>query len=494
MVDDFKRRPLASLHSADLAERGPQVLDSALDSALDAALDPALDPAVRPPEDHVTRLRDLMARIDAGETTLAAQADELRRLLAAVAQARGDAPQALQHEVAQPSAQNGAQNNTQNSTQNSSANDIFDRIASGRSEVLKLRRSARLASPSGVSGTPQTRSGQHRDDARHHLGKQAMMGVGLIAIIAAIPAGLALLQNTLNEDTVRAPAPSQFVLARPATELPPGPASAFSSRQPNQNQDRRPGTLAIAADVPGPNPQTGQPVSLGPGPDTVRPSSLATAEPTAAPTAAPVPVAPPSTPATASTMASTTAQDGLQGDIAALAARAEAGDIRAQYDLGLHYLRGTRIARNDGRAAIWLTRAAEAGLTDAQYNLAVLYNQGQGVDEDSGAANRWFRQAADQGHARAQYALGVARSQGKTLPQDHTRATEWFNLAADQGLGEAMYALAVYAEQGLGQPADLENALAWYRLAGEYGVADAGPIAEEIAQHLDTLAASPLTR
>ncbi|MDA9060739.1 sel1 repeat family protein, partial [Planktomarina temperata] len=48
---------------------------------------------------------------------------------------------------------------------------------------------------------------------------------------------------------------------------------------------------------------------------------------------------------------------------------------------------------------------AEAGNVVAQYNLGVMYDNGYGVPQDYAEAVKWYRLAAEQGYDSAQYNL-----------------------------------------------------------------------------------------
>lgn len=56
------------------------------------------------------------------------------------------------------------------------------------------------------------------------------------------------------------------------------------------------------------------------------------------------------------------------------------GDAKAQYNLGVLYLKGKGVPQNDKEAAILFRRAADKGNTDAQCNLGALYLSGKGVE------------------------------------------------------------------------------------------------------------------
>jgi hypothetical protein len=84
----------------------------------------------------------------------------------------------------------------------------------------------------------------------------------------------------------------------------------------------------------------------------------------------------------------------------------------------------------------WRARA-EQGDARAQFNLGLMYDTGEGVPQDDAEAVRWYRLAADQGDATAQYNLGLMYANGQGVPQDYVAAHMWLNLAAAQGNANA---------------------------------------------------------
>ncbi len=50
---------------------------------------------------------------------------------------------------------------------------------------------------------------------------------------------------------------------------------------------------------------------------------------------------------------------------------------------------------------------ADAGNAQAQFNLGVMYVQGEGVPKDDAKAVKWYQKAAAQGHADAQFNLAA---------------------------------------------------------------------------------------
>jgi len=76
---------------------------------------------------------------------------------------------------------------------------------------------------------------------------------------------------------------------------------------------------------------------------------------------------------------------------------------------------------------------AQAGDIDAQYNLGVMYYHGEGIRKDYDEALKWFHLSAEQGDAEAQFNLGFMYGRGEGSPKDHRASMEWFQKAAAQG-------------------------------------------------------------
>ncbi|MDX1432110.1 MAG: SPOR domain-containing protein [Gammaproteobacteria bacterium] len=165
---------------------------------------------------------------------------------------------------------------------------------------------------------------------------------------------------------------------------------------------------------------------------------------------------------------------GAGGDVVSLLARAEQGDARAAFLLGMRYALGRDTERDDVQALRWLEIAAEEGLAEAQYNLGVIHAGGRGVTPDVKLAARWYAAAAEQGLARAQYNLGTLYALGVGVDRDEVEAARWFRRAAEQGVPQAAYNLGVLYEYGRGVEADAEQAAEWYRRGAEGGYLPAG--------------------
>ena len=88
-------------------------------------------------------------------------------------------------------------------------------------------------------------------------------------------------------------------------------------------------------------------------------------------------------------------------NLAVLEAKAEEGDLEAQYEMGWRHAIGMDVELDDDTAVEWLQRAAAAGHSLAQNNMGARYYSGDGVDQDLKQAYRCFFWAANQGDRKA---------------------------------------------------------------------------------------------
>jgi TPR repeat protein len=150
-------------------------------------------------------------------------------------------------------------------------------------------------------------------------------------------------------------------------------------------------------------------------------------------------------------------------------AKAEQGDTRSQYILGLMYMGGRGVTKDNALAVEWFRKAADKGDPFGQNSLGRMYEYGMGVAQDYAAALDWYRKSIAQGNAGAQISLGFAYANGHGVPKDDAEAASCYRKAADQGLSFGQFLLGQAYEKGLGVPQDQSEALSWYRKAAEKG-------------------------
>ena len=154
-----------------------------------------------------------------------------------------------------------------------------------------------------------------------------------------------------------------------------------------------------------------------------------------------------------------------------LAARQE--HVKAQFNLGMLYDHGEGVEQDKAKAAAWYQSAAAQHAAQAQFNLGLMYHHGEGVEQDYAKAAKWWQLAARQEHAKAQFNLGVSYNKGEGVPQDDTQAVKWYQRAARQGYTKAQVNLGVAYAKGEGAPQCYREAYIWFSLAIASGCADA---------------------
>lgn len=159
---------------------------------------------------------------------------------------------------------------------------------------------------------------------------------------------------------------------------------------------------------------------------------------------------------------------------------AQAGDLTAQYELGLQRL----AARQTQAGVALLRRAADRGFAMAQYRLAKIYERGEGVQADLTVARQWTERAAASGNRRAMHDLGVFFARGEGAPLDEAAAFRWFRQAAELGVADSQYNLGVLYQQGRGVNASASEALFWFLVAARQGDQDAGARATALESQL----------
>jgi TPR repeat protein len=148
--------------------------------------------------------------------------------------------------------------------------------------------------------------------------------------------------------------------------------------------------------------------------------------------------------------------------LAAARARANEGDVVAQFSLGSIFYYGTE----DTAAAVeWFRKAAAQQYAPAEFQMGQLFDFGFGVEQDAGAALEWYRRAASHGSAAAQRTVAEFYRKGRGVPASATEAVRWFRQAAELGDIRAQYQLAQMLFDGAGVTRDYVEAYVWFTLA-----------------------------
>lgn len=172
--------------------------------------------------------------------------------------------------------------------------------------------------------------------------------------------------------------------------------------------------------------------------------------------------------------------------------QARAGNPDAELTVGLKYLSGDGIPKDEGEAFRWISRAAQAGNATAEGWMGTFYARGKGVAADPAQAFGWFQKAAQQGNRKAMHDLANAYAEGNGVAVNYFEAARWFSRAADLGYVDSAFNLAVLYERGDGVPQSLLDAYKWYAIAAGEGDQESRTRMTAIASELspDNLAAA----
>jgi Sel1 repeat len=139
---------------------------------------------------------------------------------------------------------------------------------------------------------------------------------------------------------------------------------------------------------------------------------------------------------------------------------------------------------------IWRPRA-EQGDARAAFGLGLLYDLGEGVGQDAAAAYGWYRRAAQAGYVLAEFNIGVMCDSGAGTARNPTEAALWYARAAAHGYARAEYDLAQLYQAGEGVPRNLDMAASWYAAAAAHGLSAAARKVASLREERDQAALSP---
>jgi uncharacterized protein len=154
----------------------------------------------------------------------------------------------------------------------------------------------------------------------------------------------------------------------------------------------------------------------------------------------------------------------VSSETKALIAKAEAGDLEAQFRVGNAYDFGKGAPRDRDEAVKWYTMAAERNHSEAQNSLGSIFQE----QKNYALALKWYERASLEGHALATNSLAYLYDLGLGVPQDRRRGFELYSRAADLGWAEAMWNIAnMYGAGQLGEP-NMVLACVWSKRAERF--------------------------
>ncbi|MEO5378846.1 MAG: protein kinase [Magnetococcus sp. DMHC-6] len=153
--------------------------------------------------------------------------------------------------------------------------------------------------------------------------------------------------------------------------------------------------------------------------------------------------------------------------------KAENGDPKSLYQMGMAYETGKNVPQNLPTAIKWYQKSAEKNWPEAQFRVAQAYSKGEGVGKDLVLAHSWNKKAAEQGHANAQFILAQTIEKNAKKPEYLAQAMQWYLKAAQQNHPEAQYRVGIALENGDGLEKNPAEALNWFLQASTAKIANA---------------------
>lgn len=137
---------------------------------------------------------------------------------------------------------------------------------------------------------------------------------------------------------------------------------------------------------------------------------------------------------------------------------AEAGSVKAWYEMGNCYGMGIGTAPDHDKAGRCYQKAAEGKDPDGMFALAVSYEEGVFTEKDLVKAFDLAREAARLGNADALAFTGFCYEKGNGVEKDMELAIACYQRACEQGSEGAAKAMAIHYSNGTGVPKDPDKA------------------------------------
>lgn len=170
--------------------------------------------------------------------------------------------------------------------------------------------------------------------------------------------------------------------------------------------------------------------------------------------------------------------------IAQLQHLAEQGNVEAQYDLGMAYIKGQSVQKNYQIAKEWLEKSAMQDYPGALGFLGVMYQNGLGVEKNYAKAMDFLNRAASKGNIDAMASLGQMYSDGEGVERNYSKAVEYLKPAANAGNWGAQYTLGAMYADGRGVPQDYVEAHKWFNILAAVGFEQVVEVRNRLAKKM----------
>ena len=117
--------------------------------------------------------------------------------------------------------------------------------------------------------------------------------------------------------------------------------------------------------------------------------------------------------------------------------KANAGDAREQFNVGIMYLNGQGTPIDAPRAFEWVKKSADKGYIKAKFKLGYFYLKGIGVEKNLKKAEALLRETAFKKHPSAQFYMAHLYIKGLYLDKNYRKAMIWLKRAKKNGYWKA---------------------------------------------------------
>lgn len=148
--------------------------------------------------------------------------------------------------------------------------------------------------------------------------------------------------------------------------------------------------------------------------------------------------------------------------------KAEKGDASAAYDLGLAFLHGFGVEKNEAKAFVYFEKASEKNV-GAQFYLGDLYYWGKGCSKNFVEARKWYEKAAAGKNAAACGRLGEIYRKGEGVDANIKESIKFYRLGARRGDDNSQLNLGLAYFHGTGVKKNTKQAIAWLERAANQG-------------------------
>lgn len=175
-------------------------------------------------------------------------------------------------------------------------------------------------------------------------------------------------------------------------------------------------------------------------------------------------------------------------DEAALRKRMAAGDVAAQFKLGIAFLRGEGVVKNLPEAFSLLKGAAESGHAESMGAYGFMVAKGMAAAVDESAGLEWIRRSVAAGVVSSKLNLGIMTMKGQGTTLNPVEGLKLIADAASSGNVDAQVRLSevyFFGEEGVGKAP--EQAATWAVKAAEAGNAWAQNMVGMMKEHASGL-------